>query len=183
MFEKINKYSGSYSTKVKIFSNCFYCILPSYFTYISIWPLPTLRYLLIWWVGYINPTHVWMHPTLRSGMRKVFRVQLYKKNARSLLSRNLTIVSSNWLQHSCSVRELYEMTLVTVRRMYFIFWENTRSLQKEGPGVQYPLKGFILKFVTRFSLYFMTSQPDCKTEVKTFHVRTYWHVSLVQYLI
>ena len=48
--------------------------------------------------------------TLRlcSQVRKVFGVQLYKNNARALLSRILNIVNSDWLQHAHSVRWEYE---------------------------------------------------------------------------
>ena len=49
-----------------------------------------------------------MHPTLRSRARKLFGVQLYKNNARVLLSRILSILNSDWLQHACSVRGVYE---------------------------------------------------------------------------
>ena len=45
----------------------------------------------------------WMCPTLCSCPRNVFRVQLHKNNARALLSRILSIVKSDWLQHMHSV--------------------------------------------------------------------------------
>ena len=45
---------------------------------------------------------------LRSRARKVLGVQLYKNNARALLSRNLSIVNSAWLQHARSVRGVYD---------------------------------------------------------------------------
>ena len=35
--------------------------------------------------------------------RKVFGVQLYKNNARALLSRTVILPSSDWLQHMCVV--------------------------------------------------------------------------------
>ena len=53
-----------------------------------------------------------MHPTLRSRARKVFGVQLYKSNARALLSRILSIVNPDWLQHARNVREVYESLLI-----------------------------------------------------------------------
>ena len=37
----------------------------------------------------------------------VFRVELYKNNARDLLSRILSILNSDWLQHVRSVRGMY----------------------------------------------------------------------------
>ena len=52
-----------------------------------------------------------MHPTLRSGARNVFRVQLYKNNARAVLLRIYSIINSDWLQHVCSVHGVYELML------------------------------------------------------------------------
>ena len=50
-----------------------------------------------------------MHPTLRSPCAcNVFGVQLYKNNARALLSHILSIVNSDWLQHARSVHGVYE---------------------------------------------------------------------------
>ena len=47
--------------------------------------------------------------TLASALREMFGVQLYKNNARALLSRILSIVNSDWLQHARSVRGVYEI--------------------------------------------------------------------------
>ena len=49
--------------------------------------------------------------TLASALREMFGVQLYKNNARALLSRILSILNLDWLQHSRSVRGVYEWTL------------------------------------------------------------------------
>ena len=38
----------------------------------------------------------------------VFRVQLYKNNARALLSHILSIVNSDWLQHVRCVHGMYK---------------------------------------------------------------------------
>ena len=46
--------------------------------------------------------------TLTSALRKMFGVQLYKNNARELLSRILSILNLDWLQHARSVRGVYE---------------------------------------------------------------------------
>ena len=46
--------------------------------------------------------------TLASALREMFGVQLYKNNARALLSRILSILNLDWLQHSRSVRGVYE---------------------------------------------------------------------------
>ena len=49
--------------------------------------------------------------TLASALREMFGVQLYKNNARVLLSRILSIVNSDWLQHARSVRGVFEVAL------------------------------------------------------------------------
>ena len=46
--------------------------------------------------------------TLASALREMFGVQLYKNNARALLSRVLSILNLDWLQHARSVRGVYE---------------------------------------------------------------------------
>ena len=49
--------------------------------------------------------------TLASALREMFGVQLYKNNARALLSRILSILNLDWLQHARSVRGVYESFL------------------------------------------------------------------------
>ena len=49
--------------------------------------------------------------TLASALREMFRVQLYKNNARALLSRILSILNLDWLQHARSVRGVYEVVI------------------------------------------------------------------------
>ena len=49
--------------------------------------------------------------TLASALREMFGVQLYKNNARVLLSRILSILNLDWLQHARSVRGVYECSL------------------------------------------------------------------------
>ena len=44
----------------------------------------------------------------------MFGVQLYKNNARALLSRILSILNLDWLQHACSVRGVYELALYSL---------------------------------------------------------------------
>ena len=46
--------------------------------------------------------------THASALREMFGVQLYKNNARALLSRILSILNLDWLQHARSVCEVYE---------------------------------------------------------------------------
>ena len=41
----------------------------------------------------------------------MFGVQLYKNNARALLSRILSILNLDWLQHARSVRGVYEWSI------------------------------------------------------------------------
>ena len=50
--------------------------------------------------------------TLASALREMFGVQLYKNNARALLSRILSILNLDWLQHARSVRGVYELYLI-----------------------------------------------------------------------
>ena len=53
--------------------------------------------------------------TLALALREMFGVQLYKNNARALLSRILSILNLDWLQHARSVREVYESILSNVQ--------------------------------------------------------------------
>ena len=57
---------------------------------------------------------VWMHPTLGLHTRNLFGVQLYKNNARALLSRILSIVNSDWLQHGRMLRGVYEWHILVL---------------------------------------------------------------------
>ena len=52
--------------------------------------------------------------TLTSALREMFGVQLYKNNARALLLRILSILNLDWLQHVCSVRGVYEMSIFDI---------------------------------------------------------------------
>ena len=53
--------------------------------------------------------------TLASALREMFGVQLYENNARALLSRILSILNLDWLQHARSVRGVYEWPLCYFR--------------------------------------------------------------------
>ena len=57
--------------------------------------------------------------TLASALREMFGVQLYKNNASALLSRILSILNLDWLQHARSVRGVYEY-LVSHGERYII---------------------------------------------------------------
>ena len=62
--------------------------------------------------------------TLASALREMFGVQLYKNNARALLSRILSILNLDWLQHAHSVRGVYECNtnkLIYTRKL-ISFW-------------------------------------------------------------
>ena len=56
--------------------------------------------------------------TLASALREMFGVQLYKNNARALLSRILSILNLDWLQHARSVRGVYECKLANCELHY-----------------------------------------------------------------
>ena len=64
--------------------------------------------------------------TLASALREMFGVQLYKNNARALLSRILSILNLDWLQHARSVRGVYEWKLM---------WQYFTLTMRMAPGV------------------------------------------------
>ena len=64
--------------------------------------------------------HPYATLTLALALREMFGVQLYKNNARALLSRILSILNLDWLQHARSVRGVYEFT---IRWMYYFFFK------------------------------------------------------------
>ena len=49
---------------------------------------------------------------LALALQDIFGVQLYKNNARALLSHILSILNLDWLQHAHSVRGVYECKLI-----------------------------------------------------------------------
>ena len=64
--------------------------------------------------------------TLASALREIFGVQLYKNNARALLSRILSILNLDWLQHARTVRVVYECKLRCIDMVHvspYITWE------------------------------------------------------------
>ena len=50
--------------------------------------------------------------TLASALREMFGVQLYKNNARVLLSCILSVLNFDWLQHARSIRGVYEIQIL-----------------------------------------------------------------------
>ena len=54
----------------------------------------------------VNQSYATCTPAL--ALREMFGVQLYKNNARALLSCILSILNLDWLQHARSVRGVYE---------------------------------------------------------------------------
>ena len=57
---------------------------------------------------YVRVNQPYAMLTLASALCEMFGVQLYKNNARALLSRILSILNLDWLQHARSVRGVYE---------------------------------------------------------------------------
>ena len=75
--------------------------------------------------------------TLASALREMFGVQLYKNNARALLSRILSILNLDWLQHARSVRGVYELILchvfvVIIFQCKYIIVVYTQNYEKEA---------------------------------------------------
>ena len=68
--------------------------------------------------------------TLASALREMFGVQLYKNNARALLSRILSIFDLDWLQHARSVRGVYEKTILNGFRNFWLEDANTFKEEK-----------------------------------------------------
>ena len=58
--------------------------------------------------------------TLASALREMFGVQLYKNNAHALLSRILSILNLDWLQHARSVRGVYEIWIWGYANIIFV---------------------------------------------------------------
>ena len=59
----------------------------------------------------------------------MFGVQLYKNNARTLLSRILSILNLDWLQYARSVRGVYECLTHVMQN------ESTRKMVIKGKGL------------------------------------------------
>ena len=76
--------------------------------------------------------------TLASALREMFGVQLYKNNARELLSRILSILNLDWLQHARSVRGVYELYL-SIRTLIMATGNSVpyRYVDKSLPNVYY----------------------------------------------
>ena len=60
--------------------------------------------------------------SLASALREMFGVQLYKNNARALLSRILSILNLDWLQHARSVRGVYEYYIIDGGMFDLVVW-------------------------------------------------------------
>ena len=84
--------------------------------------------------------------TLASALREMFGVQLYKNNARALLSRILSILNLDWLQRARSVRGVYELDLKTCAKLW-----------------QIPIY-LLIKFTAQQCLFFNIKQVIAKTE-------------------
>ena len=91
--------------------------------------------------------------TLASALREMFGVQLYKNNARALLSRILSILNLDWLQHARNVRGVYEFTL---RCIYYFwkrcqwFWDRVQNMLSFGKGCSTPLRCKVTSVIVSF---------------------------------
>ena len=66
--------------------------------------------------------------TLASALREMFGVQLYKNNARALLSRILSILNLDWLQHARSGRGVYE-DMIKLNHGLSV-WQRTKDISQ-----------------------------------------------------
>ena len=95
-----------------------------------------------------------MHPTLRSRARNVFGVQLYKNNARTLLSRILSVVNSDWLQHARSVRGVYEWWVNLLHYLLTYFMIHQRSSGVSGNFSEGGKVKLTFRIFSRCEIYF-----------------------------
>ena len=72
--------------------------------------------------------------TLPSALREMFGVQLYKNNARALLSRILSILNLDWLQHARSVRGVYECLVSFIGHLYLNLTPPVEELWTSNTG-------------------------------------------------
>ena len=70
--------------------------------------------------------------TLASALREMFGVQLYKNNACALLSRILSILNLDWLQHARSVHGVYEYNLVVFPQQVLYIYPLTTAISAEN---------------------------------------------------
>ena len=91
--------------------------------------------------------------TLASALREMFGVQLYKNNARALLSRILSILNLDWLQHARSVRGVYECKMKDDMQ-----WLN-QTFQNEGWGAQFIFfTAYLMAFLYNYMTYAIKKQ-------------------------
>ena len=92
-----------------------------------------------------------MRHMLRSRTGKVFQVQMYKNNARALLSCILCILNSDWLWHACSVHGVYECYLrIKDYQHNPIFWEPIAMIESWKNSIKLWTCSFLTKFFLRF---------------------------------
>ena len=85
--------------------------------------------------AYVNQPYAML--TLASPLRQMFGVQLYKNNARALLSCILGILNLDWLQHARSVRGVYESLLNDPSVCNQIVAKMTKITVSEGKWAYY----------------------------------------------
>ena len=68
--------------------------------------------------SYARVNHPYATLTLASALREVFGVQLYKIIHARYFRVFLNVLNSDWLQHACCVRGMYELHLIKFRYRY-----------------------------------------------------------------
>ena len=84
---------------------------------------------------YVRVNQPYATLTLASPLREMFGVPLYKNNARALLSRILSILNLDWLQHARSVRGVYECTIRYWSPQPSYFIHLAQSNYAKGPSI------------------------------------------------
>ena len=81
----------------------------------------------------------------------MFGVQLYKNNARTLLSRILSILNLDWLQHARSVRGVYEYHLIYKQNSLKLLQEECKVALQQIFG----WNNFAHKILGSFEFFYM----------------------------
>ena len=74
--------------------------------------------------------------TLASALPEMFGVQLYKNNARALLSHISSILNLDWLQHARSVRGVYECFTFHYYQSLALDCKKSTPTESKLPGSQ-----------------------------------------------
>ena len=87
--------------------------------------------------------------TLASALREMSGVQLYKNNARALLSRILSILNLDWLQHTRSVRGVYESYLIIIIIIYCSCKAQHRLQRPQGAQINTNMNTYTYIYIHR----------------------------------